>query len=924
MEDSLIGLAITVICLFVVLLPIGTIYLLVSNSTLKERLSNVEKQVAQLNKRTEDTSTSAPSYKTPAQALPTKSKPASVAQDPPPKAKSTTDKTPETQVVWPKSSEHAASKSRAKTPLAAEQAAPSNEVFDRFVGWMTQNWFYVISALSLALAGIYFVIYSMEQGLLPPIVRVMLTFGFGAALIAAGEFLRRKYGDEEDKATAYLPSTFSGAGIVTLFAGVLLARFLYGFIGPEVALIGLACIGVLAMVFGWFYGPFLAAIGIIGAMAAPFVIGGSSDTPEFLFLYFAVISVTGLLIDTLRRWAWVSVLALVLGFATGGALVAGAGATIIPAFIAFCLVLAFAAIVIPMRSLTPQHAGDCFSRVLSTGTKAWPDFPVCLAAASVLTASVLITLAALDNAQHLIFWTAIAALSFMVLCLLIWARKAEALVDLAVLPAVGLVLTTAQGAFVWTAPVEVVMGNSEAMPLQASLLVGLGLVVSMAAAWRSLQGGSAQLFLAGAASLFAPLMAIVLEVFWQPALIMGTYGWALHALAIAMVMVAMAERFARVDGPEARERMSLAALSAMVCITFALVLVFSLVALTVAIVLAIAAAMWLDRKYNLPWMSAFVLPGIMAVGYRLTIDPGIDWAMDAPWWEMLLSHGGAVAGFALAWILAKSAKRPRTEALIETAVVSALGVFLTLVLGKIVMALSGSIDANGRWMVGLTATIWLLLGVVQLRRLSLGGRLRILRKIFAALFIGSALLQLISSVTFMNPVFASWFGQIVGPILFNTLIPAYLVPAAVLMFGAWWLKDQPKILRQALAGLSVGLTSIWLILTIRHAWLGPALMDADYVAPAELYTYTVALLLIGAGLIYQAIATGSATLRKAGLIVIALAVVKVFAWDIQGLGGLIRVFSLLLLGLSLAGLAWLNRWAAKRSKATEAKQTDLE
>ena len=47
--------------------------------------------------------------------------------------------------------------------------------------------------------------------------------------------------------------------------------------------------------------------------------------------------------------------------------------------------------------------------------------------------------------------------------------------------------------------------------------------------------------------------------------------------------------------------------------------------------------------------------------------------------------------------------------------------------------------------------------------------------------------------------------------------------------------------------------------------------------------------------------------------VIALTVIKVFFVDISGLAGLTRVFSLLALGLSLAGLAWLNRWASGKS-----------
>ena len=53
-------------------------------------------------------------------------------------------------------------------------------------------------------------------------------------------------------------------------------------------------------------------------------------------------------------------------------------------------------------------------------------------------------------------------------------------------------------------------------------------------------------------------------------------------------------------------------------------------------------------------------------------------------------------------------------------------------------------------------------------------------------------------------------------------------------------------------------------------------------------------------------------MRKVGLFVIGAAVAKVFVIDISGLEGLTRVLSLLVLGLSLAGLAWLSRWAQEK------------
>ena len=80
----------------------------------------------------------------------------------------------------------------------------------------------------------------------------------------------------------------------------------------------------------------------------------------------------------------------------------------------------------------------------------------------------------------------------------------------------------------------------------------------------------------------------------------------------------------------------------------------------------------------------------------------------------------------------------------------------------------------------------------------------------------------------------------------------------------------------------------------------------------ELYSYTVALLVVGAGLFYQSLARRSDVWRRAGLVGIGLAVAKVFLIDISGLEGLTRVLSLVVLGLSLAALAWLNRWAQTR------------
>ncbi|MGB7319200.1 MAG: DUF2339 domain-containing protein, partial [Planktotalea sp.] len=178
------------------------------------------------------------------------------------------------------------------------------QTLENAASWLKENWFLGIAAVSLALAGIFMVQYGVEQGLLTPFARIMGALGLGAAFIALGEIARRRFGDEGGSMNA-LPSTFSGAGIVTLFAAVLSARHLYAMLPSDLALIALVGVAALAVVLGWFYGPFLAAVGVVGALGAPFTVGGSSDAPHLFFYYFALIVVMALAIDTVRRWAWV-------------------------------------------------------------------------------------------------------------------------------------------------------------------------------------------------------------------------------------------------------------------------------------------------------------------------------------------------------------------------------------------------------------------------------------------------------------------------------------------------------------------------------------------------------------------------------------------------------------------------------------------
>ena len=116
----------------------------------------------------------------------------------------------------------------------------------------------------------------------------------------------------------------------------------------------------------------------------------------------------------------------------------------------------------------------------------------------------------------------------------------------------------------------------------------------------------------------------------------------------------------------------------------------------------------------------------------------------------------------------------------------------------------------------------------------------------------------------------------------------------------------PRRLRLIFSGASAGLAALYVALEIRHFWRGDILAVPGTTGP-ELYSYTVAMLLSSIALLFIAFSRRSSVLRRFAVIGIAITIAKVFLIDMSGLAGLVRVASFLGLGLSLAGLAWVNR-----------------
>ncbi|MEO0668927.1 MAG: DUF2339 domain-containing protein [Pseudomonadota bacterium] len=879
-------------------IPVAVLYLLISHSSLKGRVAALEREIAAL--MADARTRPAPPATPPADVEAVKPR-ADVAR-------------PET----PKPAEPAAAKviaARRKEARTSPKPPPEPTgpgLGERLFKWLAVNWFYVVSALSLALAGLFLVQYGVENGYLPPTARVLAALVFGAALIGAGEVIRRRFGDAVDATTAYLPSVFSGAGLVSLFGGVTAARLLYDLIGVETAFAGLAVVGLLGVVLGWFNGPLLAAVGVIGAFGAPLLVGSDVPATAWLYLYFGIIAAVGLAIDTVRRWAWVSVLSVVLAYVMGTlTYLGGVTAELWLGFQLFGVGVAVLAILIPARSLWPDHPAPTLTEAALTQGRSLPVFPTWLAAGATLAASLVMGFVALDFSEA--FWPAMVGLTILATALTVWSVRGPGLQELAVAPVIVLLgLVVEQGVdrgAVWRAFADAYAENTEAdFPLAVTVLWGLGMALSALAAGRALRAGHGRAW-ALAAALIAPIMAIALEITWAPADTIGAYPWALHAIVMAAAMVGLATRFAAVDGAD-RLRASVFILSALASITFALVLILSSAALTVALAVTVVAAAALDRRFELPLMQVFISVGVVAVGARLIVNPGLLWALDeAAIWEMLLAYGGALAGFVASLYLLRGMTRVTAQVMLDSAAWSAGGVLASILLMRLLDSMIGNAATESHWALGLYAVIWLLLSVTQLIRMDrLGGWMLVIRAGLAAVFGLVGLGALLLALTLFNPLFGLFSDKVAGPPLINTLLVAYLLPALVLALGAW--KIRTFVLRVVLAVMAGVLAVFWAFAALRHVWQGADTLALEFgFLQPELWSYTLALLLAGALIFYRSLAGRSALLRRAGLVVIGAAVAKVFLIDISGLEGLTRVLSLVVLGLSLAALAWLNRWA---------------
>ena len=777
-------------------------------------------------------------------------------------------------------------------PLAEAQPGFEERVGTRWVVWL--------GGLTLALGGFFMVRYSIEAGLLGPGVRTLLGGAFALALLAAGEWTRRKENTSAIQALpiANIPAILTAAGTAVAFATVYAAYALYDFLAPATAfiLLGLVALGTLAAAL--LHGRALAGLGIVAAFATPVLV--SSEKPDFwaLYIYLAVVTAAAFGLARIRLWRWLAVTTIVFALLW-----------ILPCLnfnppvvgpFAFHVMSGFvlAALLVVCGLLFGPPAEEGRIEPISSGSLA-----------AYLLGATMIVLASFHADA------AIVVFAILVAATLIFAWRAPS--------ATGAVAGAA--AFVFVVFAEwAVRGNPDMLVLPGGPLPGIGPAATDSSV--SLHLITAAIFAAGfgvagflaqgrSASAIIPVVWSAAGVFTPLALLIALYAriahldrsipFAILAVMLAAALAAATETLTRRDSrPGLPISVALFATGALGALALALTFALEKGWLTIALALMSTGAAWIAMQRPIPFLRSLsaILAGLVVL--RIGYEPRIagDAVGATPIFNWLL-WGYGVPALAF-WAASYFLRRRGDDAPLRT--VEAAAILFTVLLGfmEIRHAVNGG-DVY-RNTAGLTETalqictaLAMAIGLERLR-IRTGG---IVHNVGAVLLTAFAGLAALFGLLFLdNP--AIWHIAIDREFI-NQILLGYAVPAVLALLLSYAVAGRRSAAyANSIAAAALILALSYVTLEIRRVYHGPVL-TGGVTGGAEQYTYSIAWLAFGVVLLGIGIAFNSQRARLASAAVIALTIVKAFLIDMSTLTGVYRALSFMCLGLVLVAIGWL-------------------
>ena len=782
-----------------------------------------------------------------------------------------------TRDVWTGEFDDGDSSSRSK-------GFPTDALRDRSPAWfksLKEQWMIWLGGLSVSLAGIFLVRYSIEQGLLGPTARVALGIATGLFLHAAAEWLRRHNVGHYNAFAA-----LAGGASITLYAALLAALLLYELLTPLPVFLLLALVSLLTMSLALVHGPVLAILGILGAYAVPILVDTGSESILGLYVYSLIITAAAIYLmrRVYRSWLWGGMLFGSLSFwylsmFTDAA--DGYRGYYLAALVYLYVALPYGDWLLSKPDPIPEE------RMLDQKTL------LLTIAITVLTFGLAVYIE--PSIQSAIFyWTPV---------IVVFGLAGGKRNSLKWIPIAALVTQL----FAWFARgLETEMGIQLAGLSdadQASFLIYAGWMVglySLISTYNYLQN---RISLWIAMLVMTPLAWLALSYLLVSELSESVF-WGSMAASLGVVYLGIAWwKLSHSASPQRDRDSELHDINTMWLITaghFAYSLAVAIMVreatLTLALSVQLISLAWLIRKFEVPELDILIKALLGVVVTRLTLNPWLLTYPDDVHWSFW-TYGGSTLLAAVACRLVTDNSELRKW--LEAATLHLLVLFLWAETRY--WLYEGNIFSTQIELMefAINTAVWSTLALVYYRRHQVSETFKTWYLFSSRILLG---LSVASYGLVLFPLNPLWGSQAVSstPIV-NELLLAFGYPFVVcLLLYRYY---EPEFRRYFAYGAC--LTGfVFINMEIRHLWQGTVNINLS-TGNGELYTYTIIWLLLAIGALLAGSIRFGNVVYKGGMALLILVVAKIFLVDMDDLEGLLRVASFMGLGLSLLGLAYL-------------------
>ena len=747
-------------------------------------------------------------------------------------------------------------------PVPVFEPAPAPVAPQPAIGWeqkLGARAFIWIGAITLALAAVFLVRYSIEEGYLSPDVRVILAALFGFVLIGGAEAMKSR----DDR----VAQAMAAAGVAALYGALFAAVALYGMVSQTMAGIAAGALTAFAIGLSLRHGPFVAGLAFIGGFASPAIIGAETPNTPVLFGYLFAIAAGTMAVIRHRGW-WMMGWGVLAGSAAWTVAWMFADVNGLPWVALFLVAVAGLFVWTTWRRL-----GESDNPPIDVVALVW----AALASTGVLLAALIL----FDEGRQTAGWVALGAHGIGLYALGRWTPRFQYVAVLApVLSLVTLGLWWFDALRDGLGPQTVAFGT----------LYAAGAFALM---WNAARPGF------WAALSVAAALTHFLFCWWALRFVAEGTPWGLISIGLAVPFLVGAERLAhwreRMTG--ATEALGYLGAGVSFFIAAAIPLELSREWITVAYAIELAAVAYIADRLALVAMRQLCWPLLAVVLIRFVLNPEV------------LHYTRIFWGYAVSIVALAVATRFIAEDRLRRAVQSGAALLLFVLLTLEVRLLFGPADIEAReaaffersvhvavWGMFALAALWIARlrhDPVALWAWRLSGALAVVT-------------VLLFQVLAANPVFES--ADVGALPIANGLLLAYAVPAVIAFAARQWTDiERSQFVNLLAEATGAILVFVWLSLEVRH-FFDPGFERSGLAAEGiELYAYSIVWLLFGVALLTLGFWRDVQALRHAGMVLVCLVVAKVFLIDMAGLKGLLRVFSFLGLGAALLGLGYAYR-----------------